>query len=204
MLAKQASALSMLALALAPAATATAGEPTPLFNGKDLSGWVTPADPSLFSVEEGAIVGRTKGDLAKNEFLVTEKPYKDFVLRAKIKLGGGNSGIQFRSKRAKDGAVSGPQADIADGFWGLLYEERQRGILDKESVEKAKKLVDPKGYNEYEITAKGDHVTIKLNGETVIDRTDAEFAKEGIIALQVHVGPPMEVRFKDITIEELK
>jgi hypothetical protein len=202
MLAKQAPTLSMLALALA--APAAAGEPTPLFNGKDLAGWVVPADQSLFAVEDGVIVGRTKGDLAKNEFLVTEKPYKDFVLRAKIKLGGGNSGIQFRSKRAKDGAVSGPQADIADGFWGLLYEERGRGILDKDSVEKAKKLVDPKGYNDYEITAKGDHVTIKLNGETVIDRTDPEFAEEGIIALQVHVGPPMEVRFKDIAIEELK
>lgn len=201
MLAKHALTLSMLALAAAPA---TAGEATPLFNGKDLSGWVAPADKSLFTVEDGAIVGRTKGDLTKNEFLVTDKPYKDFVLRAKIKLGGGNSGIQFRSKRADDGAVSGPQADIADGYWGLLYEERGRGILDQKSVDQAKKLVNPKDYNEYEITAKGDHVVIKLNGETVIDRTDPEFAKDGVIALQVHVGAPMEVRFKDIAIEELK
>src|SRR6516225_1202994 len=44
----------------------------PLFNGKDLSGWVTPEDKSLFTVEDGEIIGRTKGDLEKNEFLATE------------------------------------------------------------------------------------------------------------------------------------
>ena len=56
-------------------------------------------------------------------------------------------------------------------------------------------------WNEFVITAKGDHVTIDLNGTRVIDRTDPMFAKEGIIALQVHVGPPMEVRYKDIQIK---
>ena len=53
------------------------------------------------------------------------------------------------------------------------------------------------------ITAKGDHVTITLNGTKVIDRTDPKFDKTGIIALQVHVGPAMEVRFKDIEIKTL-
>lgn len=107
------------------------GEFKALFNGKDLSGWVTPTDKTLFSVESGEIVGRTKGNLKKNEFLVTEKPYGDFVLKAKVKLRNHNSGIQFRSKRANDGAVSGPQADVAEGYWGLLYEERGRGILEQ-------------------------------------------------------------------------
>ena len=46
---------------------------------------------------------------------MTDKPYGDFVLKAKVKIRNGNSGIQFRSKRAADGAVSGPQADVADG-----------------------------------------------------------------------------------------
>ena len=103
------------------------GKAQPLFNGKDLTGWVTPEDKALFTVENGEIVGRTQGNLKKNEFLVTEKPYRDFVLKAKVKFRNGNSGIQFRSKRAPNGAVSGPQADVADGYWGLLYEERGRG-----------------------------------------------------------------------------
>jgi hypothetical protein len=174
-----------------------------LFNGKDLSGWVTPEDKSLFTVEDGEIVGRTKGDLKKNEFLVTEKPYGDFVLKAKVKFRNGNSGIQFRSKRADDGAVSGPQADVADGYWGLLYEERGRGILERYPEEKAKDLVKKDDWNEFVISAKGQHVTIDLNGTRVIDRDDPKFDKEGIIALQVHVGPEMEVRYKDIEIKEL-
>lgn len=175
----------------------------PLFNGKNLDGWVTPDDKDLFSVEDGVIVGRTKGDLKKNEFLVTDKPYGDFVMKAKVKIRNGNSGIQFRSKRAADGAVSGPQADVADGYWGLLYEERGRGILERYPPEKANELVKRDDWNEFVITAKGDHVTIDFNGTRVIDRTDDKFAPSGIIALQVHVGPAMEVRYKDLEIKTL-
>jgi 3-keto-disaccharide hydrolase len=174
-----------------------------LFNGKDLNGWVTPDDKSLFVVEDGEIVGRTKGDLKKNEFLVTDKPYGDFVLKAKVKFRNGNSGIQFRSKRAEDGVVSGPQADVAEGYWGLLYEEKGRGILERYPEEKANEIVKKNDWNEFVITAKGPHVTIDLNGTRVIDRDDPKFDKEGIIALQVHVGPAMEVRYKDIEIQEL-
>ncbi len=176
---------------------------TPLFNGNDFDGWVTPDDKELFAVEEGVIVGRTKGDLKKNEFLVTKKEFGDFVLKAKVKIRNGNSGIQFRSKRADDGAVSGPQADVADGFWGLFYEERGRGILERYPEDQANALVKQDDWNDFAITAKGDHVTIELNGTKVIDRRDPEFAPQGIIALQVHVGPAMEVRYKDLMIKRL-
>ena len=195
-----------LALALAPSAFAADEGFTPLFNGKDLTGWVTPDNKGLFSVENGEIVGRSKADeLKKNEFLVTDKPYADFVLKAKIKLRNYNSGIQFRSKRAANGVVTGPQADAADGFWGLLYEEGKglRGILERYPKEKAEALIHKGDWNDYEITAKGDHVVIKINGTTVIDRTDPVFDKSGIIALQLHAGQPMEVRFKDIEIKPL-
>jgi len=186
------------------AATAAADDGfKPLFNGKDLDGWITPADKALFTVEDGEIVGRTKGDLKKNEFLVVEKPYGDFVLKVKVKYLSGNSGIQFRSKRAEDGAVSGPQADVAEGYWGLFYEERGRGILERYPEEKANALVKKGDWNAFVITAKGDHVTIDFNGTTIIDRTDPEFAKSGVIGLQLHAGPPMEVRFKDVEIKEL-
>ena len=100
--------------------------------------------------------------------------------------------------------VSGPQADVADDQWGLLYEERRRGILERYPLEKAKKLLKADGWNEFVITAKGSHVTIDLNGTRIIDRDDPKFDKEGIIALQIHVWKePMEVRFKDIEIKEL-
>lgn len=198
--------LAALALAMSPALAAAGDDDgfKPLFNGKDLSGWVTPADKEIFAVEDGEIVGRTKGDLKKNEFLVTEKPYGDFVLKAKVKIRNGNSGIQFRSKRADDGAVSGPQADIADGFWGVLYDEKgTRGIIERYDPAKAEKLAKKGDWNDMEITLSGSHLTVLLNGTKIIDRLDDKFEKTGVIALQTHVGPAMEVRFKDLMIKSL-
>src|SRR3954464_7929378 len=95
--------LGLLALCAGGLPGQESGKAKSLFNGKDLSGWVTPDDKSLFTVEDGEIVGRTSGGpnkLKKNEFLATAKPYRDFVLKAKVKYKNGNSGIQFRSARA--------------------------------------------------------------------------------------------------------
>jgi hypothetical protein len=202
-------ALAILAAGLgflvfeAPSRGSQAKKAYPLFNGKDLTGWVTPSDKTLFTVEDGEIVGRTKGDLKKNEFLVTEKSDRDFELKVRVKLKNHNSGVQFRSRRAADGAVSGPQADAADGYWGLLYEERGRGILERYPADKAEAIVKKGDWNDFVIRAKGSHVTIDLNGTRVIDRDDPKFAPEGIIAFQVHTGEPMEVRFRDVEIREL-
>ena len=157
-------AVVALIAGLAPSPSTNAAEFKPLFNGKDFKGWVLPADKEIFSIKDGVIVGTTKGDLKKNEFLVTEKKYGNFILKAKVKIRNGNSGIQFRSKRADNGAVSGPQADVADGFWGLLYEERGRGILERYPEEKATKLVKKDDWNDFVITAKGNHVVIEFNG----------------------------------------
>ena len=179
------------------------GKPQSLFNGKDLTGWVTPDDKAIFSVENGEIVGRTQGDLKKNEFLVTEKPYRDFVLKAKVKFKNGNSGIQFRSKRAANGAVSGAAGRRGQRLLGVAL--RRAGPRHPRSYpeNKAKELVKNDDWNDFVITAKDKHVTIDFNGTRIIDRTDEKFDADGIIALQVHVGPPMEVRFKDIEITEL-
>lgn len=177
---------------------------SPLFDGKSLAGWVQPAAANAsFTVENGEIVGRTDGKLAKNEFLCTPKAYGDFILTARVKLKNGNSGIQFRSDRAENGAVAGPQADVADEYWGLLYEERRRGILERYPKEEAEKIVKKGDWNDFRIEAVGKHVRIFINGTKVIDRKDDKFEDKGIIALQVHVGPAMEVRYKDIAIKEL-
>jgi hypothetical protein len=200
-------ALTIAAFALtAPSFTRAADEGfKPLFNGKDLTGWVQPdaGTGATFAVEDGVIVGRTDGKLKKNEFLVTEKPYGNFILKAKVKYKNGNSGIQFRSLREKNGRVTGPQADVADGYWGLLYEEGRRGILEQFDKQKAAALVRKDDWNDFTIEAKGDHVIITINGTKVIDRTDPKFDKSGIIALQVHVGKAMEVMYKDIEIKAL-
>ena len=179
----------LLALLAAPATAADDGF-KPLFNGKDFTGWTLPSVPGLFTIEGDEIVGRTGSEkLKKNEFLVTDRPYANFTLKAKVKLLEGNSGIQFRSDRAPDGAVSGPQADAADGYWGLFYEERRRGILERYPEAEAAKIARKGDWNAFEITAIGDHVVILLNGTKVIDRVDPKFAPKGSSPCRSTSGP---------------
>ena len=179
----------------------------PLFDGKTLEGWV--GDPQLWSVQDGVILGSTENKkLEKNSFLATEKSYKNFILKIKFKLRNHNSGVQFRSELLDDFVVRGYQADIADNqYLGILYSEKTgRGILAQVDGEEVKKHYKADDWNEYVITADGPHITQKLNGLTTVDYTEKEpekGASEGIIALQIHVGPKMQIRFKDIQIKEL-
>lgn len=181
----------------------------PLFNGKDLSGWE--GDEALWRVEDGEIVGTTHPKkIEKNTFLAFTEEFDDFVLRVKVKLINGNSGIQFRSERMPEHVMGGYQADVAEQtYFGMLYEEKKRGILpywnelseeERAAINGAAKLDD---WNEYEITCEGDHVKMVLNGKTTLDFEDPEGAKSGFIGLQLHVGPAMEVRFKDIELKPL-
>ncbi|MEZ5940694.1 MAG: DUF1080 domain-containing protein [Planctomycetaceae bacterium] len=186
-----------------------------LFDGKSLKGWHGSAD--YWTVKEGSIVGTTDGNIPANTFLVSDASYKNFVLKVKWRLHGhkGNSGVQFRSEEleAVEGktppfCVGGYQADIADNhFLGILYGERTgRGIivnLDEAMQKKVAGAINEDGWNEYVITANGDHITQVLNGVTTVDIDDPEGAKYGIIALQLHRGHNMTISFKDIMIKVL-
>jgi hypothetical protein len=177
----------------------------PLFNGKDLDGWK--GDPELWKVVDGVIVGSTDSkQLKKNSFLSTTKPYKNFVLKAKFKLRNHNSGIQFRSKQHDDHVVKGYQADIADNqYLGILYEEGGRGILANVKADEVAPHMKKGAWNEYVLTVDGPHIKQQLNGFTTVDYEEKsdQGAKEGIIALQIHTGPKMQIEFKDIEIKEL-
>ena len=175
----------------------------PIFNGKNLDGW--DGDPRLWSARDGMIVGSTEGTkLVHNSFLITRKSYGNFILRSEVKLRNHNSGIQFRSEALPDWIVRGYQADMAgDNYWGCIYEERgTRGMLVNGWV-KAKTVVHLKDWNDYEIDCDGDHIQLKLNGVQTADLHDSA-SLNGIIALQLHMGPPMEVYFRNIRIKELK
>jgi hypothetical protein len=197
--------IGALALAADPTATKD-GKFTSLFNGKNLDGWHGNKD--LWKVEDGCIVGSTDDTpIKKNTFLIYEKPYKNFVLKAKFKLRNHNSGIQFRSKEGDDFAVTGYQTDMADKrYTGILHEEGGRIIVADVKEDEIKQHYKPGEWAEFVITADGPHIKQELNGYTTIDYTEPEgdkTAKEGIIALQLHTGAKMRVDFKDIEIMEL-
>ncbi len=204
---------------------------TPMFNGKDLTGWE--GDPSLWSVKDGCIVGQTTeaNPIKTNTFLVWRggKP-GDFVLRFSYRIENHNSGVQYRSHEIEGvpWGMGGYQADIlGDGsLSGIVYEERGRGILAKVgekvtiqpdgkldvtgSTGEAAKLtagVKLKEWNEYEVIAEGNHVVQKINGNVMSEFTDDQADKramDGLIGLQLHAGPAMKVEYKNLRVKELK
>lgn len=144
----------------------------------------------------------------------------------------GNSGCQYRSDDKGNFVVHGYQADFEVGttYSGILYEEGKRGILcnrgkkvvmkddpakpGKPVMEETGTVGDTKeiqagikqgDWNEYVIIAKGNHLQHFINGKQTADITDqtAAGAKSGILAFQIHGGPPMKVQFKNIRIKTL-
>ncbi|HZZ29310.1 MAG TPA: DUF1080 domain-containing protein [Pirellulales bacterium] len=177
-----------------------------LFNGKDLTGWH--GDPDLWKVTDGVIVGTTDDKQIKhNSFLISDKPYKNFVLKADFKLRNHNSGIQFRSVELPEFDCKGYQADMADKrYTGILHEEKGRIIVADVKEDEVKQHYTPGEWAHYVITADGPHIKQEINGYTTIDYTEPEgdkTPKEGILGLQLHAGQKMEVEFKNIEIKEL-
>ena len=201
-----------------------------LFDGRTLDGWQ--GDRAIWSVQDGAITGRTAADtgLKENNFLIWKDPVEDFELRLKFRLENGNSGIYYRAKKrpadqTKGDPLIGTQADFdASGRWtgvimeyllrGVLAERGQRVVIDPEGNRQIAPLGDPaellqafklKDWNDYTVTAKGGSVVLAINGVTMceLDDRDPRRLVQGWLALQVHVGPPMQVQFKEIYLRRL-
>lgn len=200
----------------------------PIFNGENLDGWS--GDPSLWRVEDGAIVAESKADktLEHNTFLVWEgdKP-ADFDIKFRYKLESEwvNSGLQFRSERFENNRVRGYQADISREDWitGICYEEGGRGILARRGQslvigadgkmtttvfadENAlKDYIYPDDWNEYEVHVRGNKFYVRINGHKMHEVTDdsPEARRSGVIAFQLHAGPPMKIRIKDVMIKRV-
>ncbi len=199
-----------------------------IFDGKSLKGW--DGNPEYWRVEDGAIVGQTTPDnpLDGNTFIIYRAgDLANFELRLKFKIQGGNSGIQYRSREVNKWVISGYQADFdSAGNWtGTLYEEKGRGILAKrgnkvEITATGKKQnvgtttpedqilakINKEDWNDYTIIANGNHLIHKVNGVVTVDVVDYQSdkaAKSGLLAMQLHRGPPMTVAFKDIQLKRL-
>lgn len=189
-----------------------AGDKDEFFNGKDLTGWEG-LIKDYWSVKDGAIIG-SGGDkkIPFNTFLCSKKKYKDFELSFQIRLkdGKGNSGVQIRSfiqdknDHKEKFAVSGPQADIGENYWGSLYGENFGGMMKAASAKDVNAKLKKDDFNDYYIKCVGKHVTIKVNGVTSVDDDFPKMPDDGIIAWQLHGGHVMEVTFKNIQFKELK
>ncbi len=174
-----------------------------LFNGKNLDGWVNHGTEKWY-VKDGEIICESGPD-AQYGYLKTEKFYDNFELSLDFKQeANGNSGVFFRS--TVDGTkVSGWQVEVAppDRFTGGIYESYGRGWLIK--PEPAKESVLKMGeWNTLKILAIDDKITTWLNGVEMVNIQDEKIgAGKGGIALQIHDGGGIKVRWKNIMIKTL-
>jgi hypothetical protein len=216
-------------LLLLPAATWAAEPPAgfeAIFNSKDLSGWE--GSPDYWSVKDGCLTGITDGSLKYNRFIIWRGgTLKNFELRVQVKVTArGNSGLNYRSQHRPDlgdGVVTGYQCDVVPGradYNGMLYEERGRRILAHTGE---KVIIDTEGqpwvvgklpvnefpadaWHEYRVLVQGNHHQHWIDGHQTVDVIDLDEknrALEGILGVQVHVGPAMQIQYRDFWLKQL-
>ena len=193
-------------VAPAPAVAAADGF-TPLFNGRDTTGWKTHAgQPGDWRVEGGVLIGTAPG---ASHLYTTRGDYEDFELRVEARInGGGNSGVLFR-------ASDDPRPKWPQGYEAQVYagEGPQTGSLYRVAgapvgtlsrpVDAPTRLTKPDDWFTMNVVVRGDHVVVKVNGQSAADYVDPRpFASAGYIVLQVH-DARTRVEFRKIEIKEL-
>ena len=181
-----------------------------LFDGKTLNGWKVGENAETFSVDSGCIIAHGKTAHLFYEGDVHGHDFKDFDLKADVMTRpGSNSGIYIHTEYQEGGwPAKGYEVQVNNSHtdWrrtGSLY-----GIVDIKEVY----CPDNKWFTE-EVSVRGKHIVIKLNGRTVVDYTEPENVKRpadmagrvlshGTFALQGH-DPNSKVYFKNIMVRPL-
>ncbi len=202
-----------------------------IFDGQSLAGWE--GDTNYWRVENGCLIGEVTPDklLKQNSFIVWHGGQtRDFELKVAYRVSAqGNSGINYRSVMVTNGpwAMRGYQADI-DGknqYTGQNYEEKGRTFLALRgqvtrqvdgqlpqiigTVGETNELVSAikrEDWNEYHLIASGNVLTHILNGHvmSVVVDEDAKNRKfDGLLGVQVHVGPPMKIEYRNFRLKQL-
>lgn len=174
-----------------------------LFNGKDLTGWTIYGTEKWF-VENGELICESGPD-KEYGYLGTKETFKDFILEVDfLQEAEGNSGVFIRSS-IEGTKITGWQAEVAPpgSNSGGIYESYGRGWLIKPdpSLDHILKMGE---WNTMKIEAIGDKVTTWLNGQQMITIEDEKIgAASGQIALQIHDGGGIKVRWKNLNIKTL-
>jgi hypothetical protein len=202
-----------------------------IFDGKSLAGWA--GDTNYWRVEDGCLVGEvTPANLLKqNSFIVWHGgETRDFELKVEYRISArGNSGINYRSIMVTNGSwtMEGYQADIdgANKYTGQNYEEKgrtflaMRGQVTRVVENKIPQIIGTLGgtnellsiiktndWNEYHLIVCGNVMTHILNGRVmsvVIDEDAANRKFNGLLGVQVHVGPPMKIEYRNFRLKPI-
>jgi hypothetical protein len=174
-----------------------------LFNGKDLTGWTVHGTEKWY-VHNGELVCESGPD-KEYGYLSTNEKYKNFELTLRFKQeANGNSGVFFRSS-IEGVKITGWQVEVAplNGHTGGIYESYGRAWLIQPKPEDEQWL-KPGQWNTLKIKVIDNEVTTWLNGHQMIFLKDEKMGQgEGFIALQIHSGGGIKVRWKQIRIKVL-
>ncbi|MCD4698496.1 MAG: DUF1080 domain-containing protein [Bacteroidales bacterium] len=176
----------------------------PLFNGKDLNGWKIHGTEKWYA-ENGELVCESGPGKAYG-YLATEKSYTDFILRVEFKQeSNGNSGVFFMSS-LEGTKITGWQVEVAPKGKdsGGIYESYGRGWLCQIPEEK-EHILKEGDWNEMVIKVKGDRVITWLNNEMMTDIRDEKIGEAvGVVALQIHDGGGVKVRWRNIYLRKIE
>lgn len=182
----------------------SAQEKTKIFNEKNLDGWIIYGTEKWYVNNDGNLVCESGPD-KEYGYLGTEKKYKDLVLELEfLQEADGNSGVFFRST-IEGTKIAGWQVEVAPKGHdtGGIYESYGRGWLIQIPDEKENILKEGE-WNKLKIQVVGENVTTWLNGEKMVELSDEKIGKAtGCIALQIHSGGGIKVRWRNIYITEL-
>jgi len=190
----------------------TTHDPTPLFVGDALEGWIQRGGAAEYRREGDAIVGVTRPD-QPNSFLCTERDFGDFAFEYEFLVDPElNSGVQIRSQSREahmNGRVHGYQVEIdpSERSWSCgIYDEARRGWLaPMGELPVARAALRQGEWNRVRVWANGDVLRTWLNGQPCAVLVDG-MTPSGFIGLQVHgVGgreDPLEVRWRGLRLLE--
>ena len=174
-----------------------------LFNGKDLDGWKIYGTEKWY-VQDGELVCES-GPNKEYGYLATNQNYKNFILELDFfQESDGNSGVFFRSS-IEDTKISGWQVEVAPPglHSGGIYESYGRGWLIKPS-KKYDDIVKMMSWNKMKIKVLNENITTWINGKKMIQIFDSKIGEaNGSIALQIHDGGGIKVRWRNIRVKEI-
>lgn len=174
-----------------------------LFNGKDLDGWKIYGTEKWY-VQDGELVCES-GPNKEYGYLATNQNYKNFILELDFfQESDGNSGVFFRSS-IEGTKISGWQVEVAPPglHSGGVYESYGRGWLIKPD-KKYDDIVKMMSWNKMKIKVLNENITTWINGKKMIQISDSKIGEaNGSIALQIHDGGGIKVRWRNIRVKEI-
>lgn len=169
---------------------------SPLFNGKDLSGWRNAEHNAFWRVEDGVLIGESDGKLSEN-YLLTEQEYGDFVLEFEVRWTGEvDTGVDFRKPRIQ--LQLGVSRSLKRDMSGSFYVGKA-GYPEAGQAKAASQLMRVDGeWNKFRLEAVGSKFFVWINGQKAVEYVNDAFPEAAPIGLQIHGGLKMKVEYRSL------